>query len=771
MQDILINTLMKKIFLAFLISFGALAQSTISVIPKPQSIIQGKGKFVWNENTQIAVSEDNLEAKEVAEQLALRIKIVTNKQQNVITGKGSNRILFSKNNQIEKEGYVLKVSSSGVNIEASNPIGHFYGLQTLLQLFPAEILSSSFQPKIILSLPECTIKDHPRFEYRGVMMDVGRYFFPISFIKKLVDVIAAHKLNVLHLHLTEDQGWRIEIKKYPRLTEIGSIRKESMLGHYRDQKYDGKPHGGFYTQDEIRDLVAYAQRKFVTIIPEIEMPGHALAAIAAYPELGCTGEQYEVGTKWGVEERVFCPNEKTFEFLENVLTEVIDLFPSQYIHIGGDECPKTAWKNSQFCQDLMKKEGLKDEHELQSYFIRRIDKFVTAKGRKIIGWDEILEGGLSPNATVMSWRGVEGGITAAKQKHDVIMSPNSHMYLDYYQGNPTTEPLAIGGFLPVEKTYSFEPFSPELTEEESKYIKGVQANLWTEYVSKPEQAEYMLFPRTLATAEIGWSSKEKDFSDFAKRMTQHFERLNQMAVNYSTAYYNVSFTTEKNKLNQPLVSLKSNDQSGIIRYTLDGTKPNTKSLVYTDSKKIAIAGDRTIAAAYFTKAGKMLGSVTSKSYVISKSTGKSYSLANEPKRYIGGEKYALTNGIRGDINSNEPWVGFSGSNFDFTLDLGQKTFLSNVSVGFQGAYSSWIMPPKNIEILISNDNLSYKSVKKMELGNAVKTENFVQQLNISIGNNNARYIKIVAENYGKLPAGHSGQGTPSWLFVDEVSVR
>jgi hexosaminidase len=762
---------MKKILLALLISFGAFAQNTISVIPKPQSIIQGKGKFVWNANTQIAVSEDNLEAKEVAEQLSLRIKIVTNKQQNVVTGKGSNRILFSKNTQIEKEGYVLKVSSSGVSIEASNPIGHFYGLQTLLQLFPAEVLSSSFQPKLILSLPECTIKDQPRFEYRGVMMDVGRYFFPTSFIKKLIDVITAHKLNVLHLHLTEDQGWRIEIKKYPKLTEIGSFRRESMLGHYRDQKYDGIPHGGFYTQDEIRDLVAYAQRKFVTIVPEIEMPGHALAAIASYPELGCTGEQFEVGTKWGVEERVFCPNEKTFEFLENVLTEVIDLFPSQYIHIGGDECPKEAWKKSQFCQDLMKKEGLKDEHELQSYFIRRIDKFVTSKGRKIIGWDEILEGGLSPNATVMSWRGVEGGIAAAKQQHDVIMTPNSHMYLDYYQGNPSTEPLAIGGFLPVEKTYSYEPYAPELTTSEAKYIKGVQANLWTEYVSKPEHAEYMLFPRALATAEIGWSSKEKDFVDFGKRMTKHFERLNQMAVNYSKAYYYVDFSTEKNKLNQPVVLLKSNDQTGTIRYTLDGTKPNEKSLIYSSAKKIVVTGDRTIAAALFAKSGKMIGGVTSKSYVISTSTGKNYTLGTEPKRYLGGEKYALTNGVRGDINSNEPWVGFSGANFDFVLDFGQKTNFTNVSVAFQGAYSSWIMPPRNIEILISEDNKTFKSIKKLELATAVKTENFVQQLNIAVGNNNARYLKVVAENFGKLPEGHPGKGSPSWLFVDEVSVR
>jgi hexosaminidase len=576
---------------------------------------------------------------------------------------------------------------------------------------------------------------------------------------------------VLHLHLTDDQGWRIEIQKYPKLTQIGSIRKESMLGHYSDQKYDGKPHGGFYTQTQIRDLVAYAQRKYVTIVPEIEMPGHALAALAAYPELGCTGHQYEVGTKWGVEERVFCPTEKTFEFLENVLTEVIDLFPSQYIHIGGDECPKLAWKNSQFCQDLMKKEGLKDEQELQSYFIRRIDKFVSSKGRKIIGWDEILEGGLSPNATVMSWRGVDGGIAAAKQKHDVIMSPNSHMYLDYYQASPSTEPLAIGGFLPLEKTYSFEPIAPELTPEESKHIKGVQANLWTEYISKPEQVEYMLFPRTLAAAEIGWSSKEKDFEDFGKRMTKHFERLNQMAVNYSKAYYNVSFSTEKNKLNLPIVSLKSNDNSGIIRYTLDGTLPNEKSLVYSADKKIALTDDRTIAAAMFTKNGKIQSSVTSKSYVISKSTGKGYTLANEPKKYFGGEKMALTNGIRGDINSNEPWVGFSGDGFDFTLDFGQKTYFTNISVAFQGAYSSWIMPPKNIEILISEDNKTFKSVKKIELGNALKTENFVQQLNIAIGNNNARYLKVVAENYGKLPTGHPGQGSPAWLFVDEVSVR
>lgn len=762
---------MKKTILVCLISLGSFAQNTIAIIPKPESITQGKGKFTINSATQIVVESNNTETRDVAEQLAIRLKIVSNKPIDIGSANGNNKIVFSKDQTIEKEGYTLKVTPTGVTIAASNAIGHFYGLQTLLQLFPSQILNSSSQPNLSLTLQECTIKDKPRFEYRGIMMDVGRYFYPVEFIKKLVDVIAFHKLNTLHLHLTEDQGWRIEIKKYPKLTQIGSVRKESMLGHHRDQKYDGKPHGGFYTQDQIRDLVTYAQRKYVTIVPEIEMPGHALAAIASYPELGCTGEQYEVGTEWGVEKRVFCPNETTFEFLENVLTEVIDLFPSQYIHIGGDECPKIAWKNSQFCQDLMKKEGLNDEHELQSYFIRRIDKFVSSKGRKIIGWDEILEGGLSPNATVMSWRGVDGGIAAAKQKHDVIMSPNSHMYLDYYQGSASSEPLAIGGFLPIEKTYSFEPFAPELTAAESKYIKGVQANLWTEYISKPEHAEYMLFPRALATAEIGWSSKEKNFEDFSKRMTKHFERLDQLAVNYSKAFYNVSFSTSKNSLNQPLVSLSSNDRNGIIRYTMDGTKPNEKSLVYSDTKKITIDGDRTIAAAYFTKSGQMLGTTTLKSYVISKSTGKTYNLSKEPKKYNGGEKYALTNGIRGDNNSNDPWVGFQGENFEFTMDFGQKTFFNTVSVGFQGAYSSWIMPPKNIEVFISDDNKTFKSIKKMELGSAVKKESFVQQLNVSVGNKNARYLKIVAENYGKLPEDHPGKGSPAWLFVDEVSVK
>lgn len=762
---------MKKAIFFSLFSFGVIAQNSISIIPKPQSVIEGKAKFLVDQNTKIVVAKDAEDAMDVAEQLALRIKILKSKAPEIVREANTNSIKFLKNTNLPTEAYELIVKPTGVIISASSSIGYFYGFQSLLQLLPTEIFSASVNSNLKLIIPECTIKDHPRFEYRGVMLDVGRYFFPITYIKKLVDVLAIHKMNTLHLHLTEDQGWRIEIKKYPKLTEIGSIRKESMLGHYRDQKYDGKPHSGFYTQDQIRDLVAYAQKKFVTIVPEIEMPGHALAALASYPELGCTGESYEVGTKWGIEQRVFCPTEKTFSFLEDVLTEVIDLFPSKYIHIGGDECPKNTWKASTFCQELIKKEGLKDEHELQSYFIRRIDKFVTSKGRKIIGWDEILEGGLSPNATVMSWRGTSGGIEAAKQKHDVIMTPNSYVYLDYYQSDPASEPIAIGGFLPLEKTYSYEPIPTEITLEESKYIKGVQANLWTEYVSTPEHADYMLFPRALAVAEIGWSDKTKSYEDFTKRLMVHFERLRFMAINYSKAFIDVNYKYFKNEKNLPTLSLSTAAANSIIRYTLDGTQPNEKSLIFDPLKKINISQDRNISSAVFNKSGERISNITTKSFVISKSTGKSYVLENEPKKYTGGEKFALTNGIRGDANNNEPWVGFEGKNLNMTLDLGELMTFSSVSLAFMSAYSSWIMSPLSVEILISNDNKTFSSSKKIELNKSVKMESSVQQINISLDTQNARFIKIKAENFGSLPVGHPGVGKPSWLFVDEISVR
>jgi hexosaminidase len=367
------------------------------------------------------------------------------------------------------------------------------------------------------------------------MLDVGRHFFPISFIKKYIDILAMYKINTFHWHLTDDQGWRIEIKKYPMLTEKGHWREETMLGHYSDQKYDGIGYGGFYTQEQAREIVQYAAERYITVVPEIEMPGHAGGALAAYPFLGCSGGPYEVKKSWGVHKDVFCAGkDETLDFLKNVLDEVMEIFPSQFIHIGGDECPKDAWKQCSACQKRIKENGLKDEHELQSWFITRMDEYLTSKGRRLIGWDEILEGGLAPQATVMSWRGIKGGIEAAKQKHDVVMTPTDFMYIDYYQSkDKENEPLAIGGFLPVEKVYSYEPIPVELTSDEARYILGVQTNLWTEYVATTKKAEYMLLPRLQAQAEVAWTKKElKNYESFIKRLETDYKRLEKLGINY-----------------------------------------------------------------------------------------------------------------------------------------------------------------------------------------------------------------------------------------------
>ena len=525
---------MKIFILSVIVAFSGFAQNSYNLIPLPKEIVPATGQFVFKKSTTIGFSQAefapvaNLLQEYLQRASAFPISAKTSK---------SAVIQFSQNNSLGEEAYTLQINSKKIDIQAKTGKGAFYALQTLLQLMPAQIYAGTPIAGAI-SIPNVLIKDEPRFSYRGLMLDVGRYYFPVASVKRFIDLMAVYKMNTFHWHLTEDQGWRIEIKKYPLLTSVSSVRKESMLGHYRDQKYDGKPHGGFYTQEEVKDIVAYATKKYINVIPEIEMPGHSQAVLAAYPQLGANGDKlYQVKTKWGVSEDVLFPREETFTFLEDVLTEVMALFPGQYIHIGGDECPKTQWKESRFCQDLIKKLGLKDEHELQSYFIRRIDKFVTSKGKKLLGWDEILEGGLSPNAMVMSWRGTAGGVQAAKQNHDVVMSPNSYFYLDYYQADPKTEPTAIGGNLPLSKCYSFEPNLPELTAEEAKHVVGIQANVWTEYISNINYAEYMTYPRALALSEVSWSPKEsKNFPDFKKRLTGHMPSMDALKINYSKAF-------------------------------------------------------------------------------------------------------------------------------------------------------------------------------------------------------------------------------------------
>ena len=515
-----------------------------ALIPAPASVSMLSGEFVFTEKTKIIIPSENPEIRLSADFLAQLISNPTGNAPEIIVGTkpGKGSVFMVLDTAVgNKEGYILAVTSKRIIIRAKTAVGFFYAVQTLRQMLPVEVEKKQIAEGLILSVPACLVEDEPRFGYRGMHLDVGRHLFPVETIKSYIDMLAMHKMNTFHWHLTEDQGWRIEIKKYPKLTEIGAFRNETVVGHAGRPplKYDGKRYGGFYTQEEVKEIVAYAKSKFITIIPEIEMPGHAMGALAAYPALSCTGGPFEVNTKWGVMDDVFCAGkDEVFTFLQDVLTEVIDLFPGTYIHIGGDECPKKRWEKCPLCQKRMKDEGLKDEHELQSYFIQRIEKFVISKGRKIIGWDEILEGGLAPEATVMSWRGTRGGIAAAKQNHDVIMTPNTYAYLDYYQCEPAGEPLAIGGYLPLEKVYSFDPLPEELTPEEQKHILGFQGNVWTEYISTPEHMQYMAFPRAFAIAETGWTpDRLKDFEDFKARLEVLKKRYDAIGINYFKGEY------------------------------------------------------------------------------------------------------------------------------------------------------------------------------------------------------------------------------------------
>lgn len=521
-------------------NFSSNPEENVSIIPKPNKINFEEGSFVINRKTILILADSSLESINIANYLNQKVENSAGYKLKIsadnIDVENLIKLNNLKDNRLGNEGYTLISNAKGIEISGTYE-GQFYGIQSLLQLLPAEIFETKIQDNIELLIPFVEIEDSPRFEWRGMHLDVCRHFFSVEFIKKYIDYLAIHKMNTFHWHLTEDQGWRIEIKKYPKLTEVSAFRNETIIGHNSTvpQKFDGKRYGGFYTQDDIRDVVKYASDRFITVVPEIELPGHSIAALSAYPELSCTGGPFDVRTTWGISDDIYCAgNEKTFEFLENVLSEVVDLFPSKYIHIGGDEAPKDRWKECKQCQTRIKNEGLHDEHELQSYFITRMEKFLNSKGKHIIGWDEILEGGLAPNAVVMSWRGNEGGIAAAKSKHKVVMSPYSHCYFDYYQTESReSEPLAIGGFLPLEKIYSFNPVPPELTEDEGKYIIGAQGNVWTEYIPTPEHIEYMAFPRLSAMAEVVWTEdSNKDFDDFQLRMNKHYKRLDAIGTNY-----------------------------------------------------------------------------------------------------------------------------------------------------------------------------------------------------------------------------------------------
>lgn len=749
------------------------AQPVLSITPMPVDVKMGKGNLLVSKNTQLVVESRELEHTAIMLQEYLKINyglvLKTSKKNNI-----PNAIVLkidNKTNSIDG-AYKLVADRSGLYITGSNEAAVFYGIQTLLQIIQTEPITNSKHTTI--QIPFVSIDDYPRFQYRGMHLDVGRHFFPVSFIKKYIDYLASYKYNTFHWHLTEDQGWRIEIKKYPKLTETGSCRDRTLIGRYGGTNYDNTRYCGYYTQEQVKEIVQYATDRYINVVPEIEMPGHSTAALASYPSLGCTKGPYKVMDTWGVLEDVYCAgNDSTFNFLQDVLDEVMQLFPSKYIHIGGDECPKERWKKCPACQQRIKDNQLKDEHALQSYFIQRIEKYLHSKGRNIIGWDEILEGGLAPNATVMSWRGEEGGIEAAQQDHDVIMTPGSHCYLDHSQSK-NEDSLTIGGYLPLEKVYAYEPVPPVLTKDQAKHILGAQGNVWTEYMNYPSKVEYMIFPRMQALSEVLWTPIiKKSWTDFERRLPGLMQKLKKAGINYSAAYYDLKATIlPAEKAGELVYKLESKDKQLTIQYTKDGNFAAGKAY----QSPIQIAQSNTITAATF-KDGLQISNALTQEFKFNLATGKKISLVNEAhKSYPGDGAFTLVNGVQNEkkLARSAEFLGFLGKDLDALIDLNTLTDIQSVKLHVLDQNGSWIYLPSQIEITYLPDTdltdaiieQAPKEIKQIdpikEKGTSLITINSQQK---------CRYLHIVARNYGNIPSGNPGAGNPAWLFVDEIEVN
>jgi len=747
----------------------------ISLIPKPVDTRVSAGSFTIKSQTPLLFRNNELESLTLYAaglwEAYLGFELGVAYDDGL---KGRNTITLSLNakydHELGDEGYILNVKKDGISIAGNKPAGVLYGIQTMYQLM-------STNPEGLM--PIIHIKDYPRFGYRGLHFDVSRHFQPIEFIYKLIDQMTMHKLNVFHWHLIDDQGWRLEIKKYPKLTSVGAWRVDMSDRHWDSRPLVNDParatYGGYYTQEEVRALVAYAAERNITVMPEIEMPAHVMSALAAYPELSCTGENLGVppGGVWPITHIYCAGNDATFTFLENVLLEVMELFPSEYIHIGGDEADKTNWKSCPKCQARIENEGLADEEELQSYFITRMEKFLNAHGRKLMGWDEILEGGLAPNASVMSWRGEAGGIEAAKMGHTVVMTPGSHCYFDHYQGDPDIEPLAIHGYTTLAKVYSYEPIPAELTKEEGQLVLGAQANVWTEYMPTADHVEYMIFPRLAALAEVVWSPKgHRDWGDFSRRMLAQYKRYAYRGINYSLSAFQVTAVPEVNTQNRTLkITLETEVYKPTIRYTIDGSDPVAGSTLYEGPFEI----DRTSAviAAVFEN-DRSMKQVMERHYNIHKAFGAEVSLefSNSPN-YDGHGQYSLVNGIRGSRSySDGNWKGFRGDDLVATIDLGEPTSISRIEVGSLQTYASWIFLPQWVSFEVSEDGENFSLLEKvMNTENIFQTERLIKNYATEKPLKNVSFVRVTVKNQGVCPAGHSGEGQPAWLFVDEIVVE
>ncbi|MBN1155055.1 family 20 glycosylhydrolase [candidate division KSB1 bacterium] len=767
------------------VTYEEATQTVIDIIPKPQQLDVLPAFFTMNKETKIVVPTQDDRLIEIARYLNTLIHRSTAWELEISASPepaSANRILFILDDvyRAGAEAYELHMTSQEITIKASAPNGIFYGVQSLRQLLPPSIeRENGLLGEESIDLRCVHIVDEPRFKWRGVMLDVSRHFFDVDYIKRLIDHLAYHKLNTFHWHLCDDQGWRIEIKQYPKLTTVGAWRvdRENYHWHARPPQIPGEEatYGGFYTQDEVRDVVKYASQRFITIVPEIEMPAHTSAALAAYPEYSCTGGPFTVppGSIWPITDIYCAGNDSTFEFLQNILKEFMDLFPGEYIHIGGDEATKTNWETCKKCQARIEAEGLKDEFELQSYFVRRMENFIHANHRRLIGWDEILEGGLAPRACVMSWRGMEGGIEAAKIGHDVVMSPVSHCYFNMYQGPMDQEPFAYGGYIPIRMVYEFEPIPEELNAKEAAHILGAQANLWTEFVSTPETAEYLFIPRMDALAEVLWTQKEKrDWNDFSRRLLHQFDRYDQWGINYARSALAVNIDTEVDVESKTLLlSLRSEIPQVDIRYTLDENDPTINSMKYR--VPIEIDADVHFSTASFIDSVRV-SPVLRKTFEFHLATGKKVELIhpNESK-YDGGGDYSLTNSLLGSINYMDGrWKGFHEFDFIATLDLEKIQQINYIGVGFLRDPMKWIFLPKSVEFAISEDGKTFESIKSTELPE-VKPEDQVQTVEMSaeLASKKARFIRIHAQNIGRCPEWHTGAGGPAWVFVDEIVVK
>ncbi len=751
----------------------------IAIVPYPNHLETGRGTYRVTDRPVTCDSRTDERTQRAVVGFAARLATVTGGTNPVTVADEmpASGIRFVTDESLPAEGYELNVDGEGIEVRASQFPGFLYALQSLGQLLPAAVYGTEPAPDAAWEVPCVKIADAPRFAYRGMHLDVARHFFSVDEVKRYIDVMAIHKLNTLHWHLTDDQGWRIEIKRYPELTAVGSIRKATVV-RKEWGTYDGTPYGGFYTQDEIRDVVKYAADRGVTVIPEIDLPGHMLAALTAYPELGCTGGPYEVWGRWGVADDVLCPGrEKTFEFLEGVLTEVMELFPSEYIHIGGDECPKVRWEKCPRCQAKIRQLGLKDdgehtaEHYLQSYVTDRIGKFLAQHGRRIIGWDEILEGRAPSDAVVMSWRGSEGGIAAAKLGHDVIMTPNSHFYFDYYQSLDTdAEPFGIGGYIPMEQVYSYDPAFPELTPEQQKHILGVQANLWTEYVLSDEHLEYMLLPRLAALSEVQWCLPEtKDWNRFIGSFRMD-EIYSQMGYEFAKHIFGVTASYAVDPEKGGVVMTLTTQGGAPIRYTLDGSDPTASSPLY--KAPVTIGESCTFKAAALREG--MQTPVYTRKFDFNKATGRRIALNAAPTlKYTYGGASLLVDGYRGGpVYSNGAWIGFLNEPLDVTIDMQGAKPYSAVTVESLVEKGEWVFPPSSVGVYLSDDGREFTEAALMSVPQETAgSPDGVKPFKVLFPETSARYLRVVARTVDPIPAWHGAAGQKAHMFVDEIIVE